>query len=180
KVDGTFPMDVETMVCADSDILVADAYPTRTDLTVVLPFDEREVRGDCILVPFGSHGSALKSIEVAIPLAQRLGKHIVLYHTTWPKDGGSRDASILSHLCYDAVCVLGQLKDQVQAAKVRLVVDLEMATDVTDGIILAGIRHRAALIVVARGQNVWRGSYAEHLRMGPIPLLTVGNLEVVR
>lgn len=168
---------VEILPLKAPTLFVSNTLPARNDLFVLQPFYEREIdlSGDrCMLVPFGSRESGVFAALHALPIARQMKLNVVFYHTTW-RDPRVKITDPRTHMDEGARTVLRQIVELANQNGVGHRVVIETADDVLDGIITAAIRERASVIAAARGLEVERGSYAERLQIGPVPLLTIGR-----
>jgi cation diffusion facilitator family transporter len=155
----------------------------RSDFNVLIPFDEPRLdeRGNGpFLIPFGDSESDLDAADVGLPIAQKLGRPVIFYHTTW------RNAEVTSddareHMCDGALAVLTALEAKATALAVEFKTEVEMAPDVTEGILHCAVKNAASLIVVDRGRRTLIGSYVNQLLdQSPIPTLVAAPSTDVR
>jgi hypothetical protein len=194
RVSFINPGDVQTIEVSGNTLLVADTLPTRTDVNVLLPMEQPWLRSRpaispkhvnvlSILVPFGSGSSGRYAAGPARHIASVLshrdqGTQILFYHTTWRKrDVDSEDP--VDHLEEGArenmVRFSSYEQDLPSDARIQhdVLIELQSPT-VVDGILGAALLHWSGLIVLARGQEVLKGSYVTQLAtISPVPLLIV-------
>jgi len=129
-----------------------------------------------ICLPFANGESALHAASAAIPLASALGAQLLLYHTTWREDGLPTEAPAERHMTAEAMETLDRIEEMCVAAGARRRVVIETATAIAEGTVRAALNERCALIVVARGRHVGRGSYVDQiLERSVIPVLVAGR-----
>lgn len=160
------------MVIVSHD-LVADLC----DRNVLTPYDEAslDARGEGpFIIPFGDGDSGLDAASVGLPLAVKLGRSVVFYHTTWRSGVDSSDAR--DHLCPEAEDNLTELEAAAQLLGVQFKTRLEMAPDVAEGILHTAASESASLIVLARGRKTKVGSYVNQvLEQSPIPTMVAAT-----
>ena len=168
---------------ANSIVVDHGLVARRSDFNVLIPFDERRLdeRGDGpFLIPFGDSESDIDAADVALPLAHKLRRPVLFYHTTW------RNAEIASpnardHMCEGAVAVLTALEAKATELGLDFKTEVETAPDVTEGILHSAVRNAASLIVVDRGRRTLIGSYVNQLLdQSPIPTLVAAPSTEVR
>lgn len=146
----------------------------RSDFNVLIPFDEHtlDARGKGpFLLPFGDSESDLDAADVGLPLARKLGRPVVFYHTTW-RSAEVASADARDHMCEGALAVLAALEAKATELGVEFKTEIETAPDVTEGILHSAVRNTASLIVVDRGRRTLIGSYVNQiLDQSPIPTL---------
>lgn len=155
----------------------------RSDFNVLIPFDEPRLdeRGNGpFLIPFGDSESDLDAADIGLPLARKLNRPVVFYHTTWRNaDITSQDAR--DHMCEGALAVLAALEKKASELGVEFRTEVETAPDVTEGILHSAVRNAASLIVVDRGRRTLIGSYVNQiLDQSPIPTLVAAPSQQVR
>ncbi len=170
------PTEVEGISVNRQTLLVAPELPKRTDVDVLLPMGATALKltsNHCLLIPFGSGRSGVRAAQIGIPLAERMGLTVVFYHTAWRRsDVDSQNG--WDHITPEARQISKELNRMAVGAgltnRSRFVV--ETADTVIDGMIRAALLHKAALIVMARGDEVRKGSYVDQLAVvSPVPLL---------
>lgn len=170
------PTLVESFEADGGILLIAPELPARIDLDTLLPMGANVLKltpDHCLLIPFGSGESAVRAAAVGIPLARKVGLPIVFYHTAWRKpDVENRDG--WSHITPEAMGVSESLRRMAARAgladQIHFVV--ETADTVVDGLIRTALVQKAALIIMARGDEVRVGSYVDQLAaVSPVPLL---------
>lgn len=172
--------DIETMANEPESLYVLNDFPKRLDLTILSPFWESvwvTTSEHCALIPFGGRDAGRFATATVMPILKALGFHVVFYHTTWRE--GIRSTNPVDHMTPEARVTQRMVETLARDAEVPYEVIIETAEDVTEGIILAALNLKASLIVTTHGLNVIVGSYASQLRMGPVPLLTIGRSEVL-
>ena len=146
----------------------------RSDFNVLIPFDEPRLdeRGSGpFLIPFGDSESDLDAADVGLPLAQKLRRPVLFYHTTW-RNAEIASADARDHMCDGAQIVLTALEAKATELGLDFKTEVEMAPDVTEGILHCAVRNAASLIVVDRGRRTLIGSYVNQLLdQSPIPTL---------
>src|SRR5688572_9923659 len=129
-----------------------------------------------ICLPFANGESALHAASTAIPLASVLGAPLLLYHTTWREDALPTDAPAERHMTAEAAETLRRIEEMCEAAGTRRRIVIETATAIAEGTVRAALNERCALIVLARGRHVGRGSYVDQvLERSVIPVLVAGR-----
>lgn len=129
-----------------------------------------------ICLPFANGESALHAAAYAIPLAAALGAPLLLYHTTWREDALPSSAPPEKHMTDEAAEVLKGIVGMADEAGVNYRKIIETATAIAEGTVRAALNERCALIVVARGRHVGRGSYVDQvLERSVIPVLVAGR-----
>ncbi len=155
----------------------------RSDFNVLIPFDEPTLdeRGSGpFLIPFGDSESDLDAADIGLPLARALNRPVIFYHTTWRNPELSSD-NARDHMCEGALAVLSALEKNASALGVDFKTEVEMAPDVTEGILHSAVRNAASLIVVDRGRRTLIGSYVNQiLDQSPIPTLVAAPSTKVR
>lgn len=171
--------DIETMTNESGSIYVLNDFPKRMDLTILSPFWESAwlAKADHrVLIPFGGRDAGRFATATVMPIMKALGFRVIFYHTTWRE--GIRSIDPADHMAPEARVTQRMVEELARDAGVPYIVLIETAEDVTEGIILAALNLNASLIVTTHGLNVIAGSYATQLRIGPVPLLTIGRTEV--
>ncbi|MCX6714677.1 MAG: hypothetical protein NTX72_02595 [Candidatus Uhrbacteria bacterium] len=171
--------DIETMTNESGSIYVLNTFPKRMDLTILSPFWESAWLRSAehrVLIPFGGRDAGRFATATVMPIMKALGFHVIFYHTTWRE--GIRSVDPADHMAREARLTQRIVEGLARDAGVPYTVLIETAEDVTEGIILAALNLKASLIVTTHGLNVIAGSYATQLRIGPVPLLTIGRTEV--
>ncbi len=151
----------------------------RPRAAVVAPKGEKALgaRGaDGICLPFAGGESAVEAAATAVPLAARLGAPLLLYHTTWREDGLPAAAPPERHMTEEASGVLARIRAMADLAGVRHRTRVETATTIAEGTVRAALDERCALIALARGRHVGRGSYVDQvLARSVIPVMVAGR-----
>lgn len=175
----SFVGSCEQLPCSDSALLVLDKPCQRRDVHVLLPMESNKLKvehGRCILIPFGSGDSSLLAAQVGVRLAADFRLRVIFYHTTWRKSGLESEDG-WSHLSDGARSNANKLKELAMGWGLTHGVYIEIAAPtVKHGIIGAALRTQAAMIVVARGSEIRKGSYVDQLAvMSPVPLFIVAD-----
>lgn len=168
----------ETMFPAGA--IVVDHNEMGRTVNTLLPFDEVGLgcrgRGP-LVIPFGNDESSLQAAVVGIPLAKRLGRDIVFFHTTW-RNPAIASGNPADHMCSNAMIVGDRLQEHARANGVSFSVVVETARDVVEGLIQCAMRAQANLIVMSRGLKTGLGSYVKRTaEQSPVPLLIVGRAD---
>lgn len=171
--------DIETMTNESGSIYVLNDFPKRMDLTILSPFWESTFASPLmsVLIPFGGRDAGRFATATVMPIMKALGFFVIFYHTTWRE--GIRSVDPADHMAPEARVTQRMVEELARDAGVLYTTLIETAEDVTEGIILAALNRNASLIVTTHGLNVIVGSYASQLRIGPVPLLTIGRTEVL-
>jgi len=186
----SFPQDGSPIPFPTGAIVVDNGRQhERHDINVLVPFDEKALdsRGTGpILIPFGDGESGKVAALLGLRLAIKLKREVVFYHTTWRANVDSEDPA--DHLCAEAREVRAQLESWARNAGVAFQTRIEMAPDVTEGILHAAVDAAvdaavepagdlsASLIVTSRGRKTKIGSYVDQLlNESPFPLLIVSR-----
>lgn len=147
----------------------------RADINVLTPFDESTLdeRGEGpLVIPFGDGDSGKVAALIGLRLAAAISRKVVFYHTTWRSESTSPDPR--DHMCQSARNDQFALEGWASAVKVEHETVVEMAPDVTEGIIRQSVLLSASLIVTARGRKTKIGSYvSQMLNQSPLPILLV-------
>jgi len=124
--------------------------------SMLVPFYERTLAasGGPLVFPFGNRDTGLRAARLGLRIAGAMNREAVFYHTTWPRAGVS-STEPREHLCPGAVDVCAKLEALAAGSGVKHRTVLEMAPDVTKGILDCAGRELAGLIVVAYGR--WKG-----------------------
>lgn len=144
----------------------------------LVPFDESglDERGKGpLLVPFGTDQSGVRAAQLGLPLARKLGREVVFYHTTWVNNQIAASSDPQSHMCGPAQEVGRLLLAHARAAGVECRMIVETARDVVLGTLRCAIREQARLIVMSREPKILLGSYVDRaLEQSAVPLLVAG------
>lgn len=200
SVEETIAPDAIETFDALPIVLVTTALPKRRDLTVLLPQGQRRFRSlpalsaqhspvYRVLVPIGNGPSGLRAFEEALSVIEFPSRvsawELHCYHTTWRRDGVDSDdpkdhmdqgaldnlaarESILRRRYMDSEVLFPVLKDHLEI----------QAPSVVDGIIRTALKIKAAVIVMARGDDLLLGSYVDQMvDVCPVPLLIVAQQE---
>ena len=145
----------------------------------LVPMDERaiEARGrGPICLPFGNGDSGRLAARAALPLAKALGLPLLLYHTTWKERALPATAPAEAHMTAGARVLQREIEAEASLSGVPCRALIETATAVVQGVSRAALNERCALIVMARGKNVERGSYADGvLARTTVPVFLTGR-----
>lgn len=164
---------------ADAVIVGTDDAKGRPVAAAVASMGESSIDargGGEICLPFANGESALHAASVAVPLAAALGKSLLLYHTTWRDDGLPSDAPPARHMTAEASAVLDGILDLASDAGVDHRIMVETATAIAEGTVRTALNEHCALIALARGRHVGRGSYVDQvLERSVIPVLVAGR-----
>lgn len=129
-----------------------------------------------ICLPFANGASALDAAALAIPLASALGAPLLLYHTTWRKEGLPPEAPAERHMTAEAAAVRDAIIEMAEDEAVAHRTVVETATAIAEGTVRAALNQGCALIALARGRHVGRGSYVDQvLSRSVIPVLVAGR-----
>lgn len=172
--------NIELIKNEPGSIFVLNTFPKRMDLTILTPFWEQALQDEkehCVLIPFGGRDAGRFAVASVMPIIAALGFRVVFYHTTWREGIASQNAE--DHMAEEARLTRTMVEGIARDAHVPFETVIETAEDVVEGIILGALAHKASLIVATHGLNVIAGSYAKQLRIGPVPLLTIGRKEVL-
>jgi len=167
-------------VC-DSGSLIVGEPPARPcgGAALLAPMGERalEARGSGeICLPFGNGTSALAAAAQTLGFAAALRLPVLLYHTTWREAGLPETAAPEAHMADGARAVRRTLEKAAEALGVRHRTVVETAATVVEGICRAALNRRCAMIAVARGRNVGRGSYVDGvLARTVVPVFVAGR-----
>jgi len=129
-----------------------------------------------ICLPFANGESARHAARTAIPLASALGMPLLFYHATWREEGLPSDAPAERHMTDEAFEVFELLCALADKARVRHRTVVETASTIVEGTVRAALNEHCALIALARGRHVGRGSYVDQiLERSVIPVLVAGR-----
>jgi len=132
--------------------------------------------GGEVCLPFANGESALHAASAAIPIAAKLGMSLLLYHATWRDDGLPTDAPPARHMTAEASAVFDGIVELANGAGVKHRVIVETATAIAEGTVRTALNEHCALIALARGRHVGRGSYVDQvLERSVIPVLVAGR-----
>ncbi|KKW32266.1 MAG: hypothetical protein UY76_C0034G0008 [Candidatus Uhrbacteria bacterium GW2011_GWA2_52_8d] len=160
-------------------LFVTPVLPQRRDLNVLLTREVPALKlecGRCVLVPFGKGDSGVRAARLGVRLAKGLDLPVVFYHTTWRKPG-VESIDGWDHLHDEARKVAQTLRGIACQQNVFFIFDIQIqAPSVFAGIIVASFKRHAAMIVMARGTNILRGSYVSQMaESSPVPLLILAD-----
>jgi hypothetical protein len=129
-----------------------------------------------VCVPFANGESGVRAAAFAVPFAIRLGLGVLFYHTTWREEGVPEGAAAERHMIPGTHETLARLRAVADLSGVRHRALIETAPAVAEGFLRAALREGCALIALARGTRVGRGSYVDQaLERSVIPVLTAGR-----
>lgn len=129
-----------------------------------------------ICLPFANGASALEAAAFAVPLAAALGAPLLLYHTTWRAEDLPPEAPAERHMTAEAAAVRDAIVEMAEDEAVAHRTVVETATAIAEGTVRAALNQGCALIALARGRHVGRGSYVDQvLARSVIPVLVAGR-----
>ena len=174
----------ETFDFGDAVVVDGPLASVRRDASVIAPQFETALFGrgaGPALVPFGDRESALRAMELGLPILRGCGfGEIVFYHTTWRADGVASE-NPEDHMNDAAREVLTNLRNLADLASVRHRTIVETADSIPAGIQRAALRNGCRLVVTARDPERFGHTYVdEMIEDAPTPVLVVGNKKEVK